>query len=170
MLVNSWFWQEFDYTFFLKSLLLCMKKPPQSNRNILTLTETESRLSFGMTSNKTYHFQITVNHHRFIKVWTSIADAPTSKIFVKIFVWKKYGSEIPYLPTVWTYVQAFVVFFLWRLSLVLIDSGEGGKAQSSSSVGKLQLLWKLTSGYLMNLRPVFNFQYVQIFRIDFRGC
>ena len=29
----------------------------------------------------------------------------------KLFFWKKYGSEIPYLPTVWTYVQNFVVFF-----------------------------------------------------------
>ena len=38
----------------------------------------KSRLSLGMTSNKTYHFQTTANHHRFIKVWTSIADLPTS--------------------------------------------------------------------------------------------
>ena len=33
-------------------------------RDVLTLTETESRLSLGMTSNKTYHFQTTANHHR----------------------------------------------------------------------------------------------------------
>ena len=32
--------------------------------SILTLTEAESRLSLGMTSNKTYHFQSTANHHR----------------------------------------------------------------------------------------------------------
>ena len=89
MLVNSWFWQEFDYTFFLKSLLLCMKKTPQSNRDILTLTETESRLSLGMTSNKTYHFQTTANHHRFIKVWTSIADLPTSNFVVQTFFLEK---------------------------------------------------------------------------------
>ena len=89
MLVNSLFWQEFDYTFFLKSLLLCIKKIPQSNIDILTLTETESRLSLGMTSNKTYHFQTTANHHRFIKVWTSIADLPTSKFVVQTFFLEK---------------------------------------------------------------------------------
>ena len=61
-----------------------------------------------MTSNKTYHFQTTANHHRFTKVWTSIADLPTSKLFVQTFFLKKYGSEIPYLPTIWTYVQNFV--------------------------------------------------------------
>ena len=33
------------------------------------------------------------------------------------FFWKKYGWRIPYLPTVWTYVQNFVVFFYWTLSL-----------------------------------------------------
>ena len=65
-----------------------MKKTPQSNRDILTLTETESRLSLGMPSNKIYHFQTTANHHRFIKVWTSIADLPTSKYFVQIFFLK----------------------------------------------------------------------------------
>ena len=26
----------------------------------------------------------------------------------KLFFLKKYGSEIPYLPTIWTYVQNFV--------------------------------------------------------------
>ena len=30
----------------------------------------------------------------------------------KLLLWKKYGSEIPYLPTIWTYDQNFVVFFL----------------------------------------------------------
>ena len=42
-----------------------------------------------MTSNKTYHFQTTANYHRFIKVWTSIADLPTSKKFSKLFFLKK---------------------------------------------------------------------------------
>ena len=81
------------------------EETPQSNKDILTLTETESRLLLGMTSNKTYHFQTTANHHRFIKVWTSIADLPTSKVFVQTFFLKKYGSEIPYLPMIWTYDQ-----------------------------------------------------------------
>ena len=39
-----------------------------------------------MTSNKTYHFQTTANHHRFIKEWTSIDDLPTSNFFVKTFL------------------------------------------------------------------------------------
>ena len=90
-----------------------MKKSPRVFfKDILTLTEAEPRLSLGMTSNKTYHFQTTANHHRFIKVWTSIADLPTSNSVVQIFFLKKYGSEIPYLPMIWTYVQIFVVFFL----------------------------------------------------------
>ena len=29
----------------------------------------------------------------------------------KLFLWKKYGSEVLNLPTVWTYVQTFVFFF-----------------------------------------------------------
>ena len=35
------------------------------------------------------------------------------KILSKFFFRKKYGSKIPYLPMVWTYVQSFVVFFIW---------------------------------------------------------
>ena len=58
-------------------------------RDILPLTLTKSRLSLGMTSNKTYHFPTTANHHRFIKVWTSIADLPTSKFFVQTIFLKK---------------------------------------------------------------------------------
>ena len=58
-------------------------------KDILTVTETESRLSLGMTLNKTYHIQTTVNHHRFKKVWTSIADLPTSKIVVQTFFLEK---------------------------------------------------------------------------------
>ena len=66
-------------------------------RDILTLRETESRLSLGMTSNKTYHFQTTANHHRFIKVWTSIADLPTSIFFVQtfFFVVKSMAQKYP---------------------------------------------------------------------------
>ena len=43
---------------------------------------------------------------------------PTTKVSVQTFFWKKYGWRIPYLPTVWTYVQNFVVFFYWTLSLL----------------------------------------------------
>ena len=75
--------------------LLCMKKPPQSDRDILTLTETESRLSLGMTSNKTYHFRTTANHHRFMKVWTSIADIPTSKFCPNFFFGKSMAQKYP---------------------------------------------------------------------------
>ena len=65
------------------------EETPKSNRYILTLKETEARLSLGMTSNKTYHLQTTANHHRFIKVWTSIADLPTSNFFVQTFFMEK---------------------------------------------------------------------------------
>ena len=36
----------------------------------------------------------------------------------KLFFWKKFGSKTPYLPTVWTYVQSFVVFLFGTLSLL----------------------------------------------------
>ena len=74
-------------TRFLSPPFYAWRKPPRVFlfRDILTLTETESRLSLGMTSNKTYHFKTTANHHRFKKVWTSIADLPTSNFFVKTF-------------------------------------------------------------------------------------
>ena len=37
----------------------------------------------------------------------------------KLFFLKKFGSKIPYLPTVWTYVQSFVVFLFGTLSLAV---------------------------------------------------
>ena len=72
-----------------------MKKKHQSIlfKDILTMTETELRLSFGITSNKTYHFQTTANHHRFIKVWTSKADPPTSIFFVQTFFFGKSKAQ-----------------------------------------------------------------------------
>ena len=36
----------------------------------------------------------------------------------KLFFQKKFGSKVPYLPTVWTYVQNFVVFFIWDPLLI----------------------------------------------------
>ena len=69
--------------------------PTEIFRDILTLTETESRLSLGMTSNKTYHFQTTANHHRFIKVWASTADLPTSQYFVQTFFFKSMAQKYP---------------------------------------------------------------------------
>ena len=61
------------------------KAPEHFFKDILIMTENESRLSLGMTSNKTYHFQTTANNHRFINVWISIADIPTSNFFVQTF-------------------------------------------------------------------------------------
>ena len=84
-------------------------------KDILTLTETESRLSLGMTSNKTYHFQTTANHHRFILYGYPYLP---KRFWSKLFLWKKYGSEIPYLPTIWTYVKNFV-FFLCSPYLIM---------------------------------------------------
>ena len=36
---------------------------------------------------------------------------PTLNIYLHPSFLEKYGSEIPYLPMIWTYVQIFVVFF-----------------------------------------------------------
>ena len=41
----------------------------------------------------------------------------------KLFFQKKFGSKVPYLPTVWTYVQNFVVFLFGTLSLVFLRAG-----------------------------------------------
>ena len=67
------------------------EKNPQS----VSIEAFKSRLSLGMTSNKIYHFQTTANHHRFIKVWTSIADLPNSKFFVKTFFGKSMAQKYP---------------------------------------------------------------------------
>ena len=89
----------------------------ESPQRYLTLTETESRLSLGMTSDKTYHFQTTANHNRFIKVWTYIADLPTSNFFVQTFFLEKVWLR----NTVPTYdldvCPNFQSFFFWSLSL-----------------------------------------------------
>ena len=97
------------------------KAPECVFKDILTMTETESRLSLGMTSNKTYHFQTTANHYRFIKVWTSIADLPTSKFFVQTFFSEKVWLEST-LPTYsFDICPKIRSFFLRTLSLSLIS-------------------------------------------------
>ena len=89
------------------------KAPECFFKDILTMTETESRLSLGMTSNKTYHFQTTANHHRFIKVWTSIADLPTSKFVVQTFFLEKVWLRNT-LPTYDLDIcPNFYSFFIW---------------------------------------------------------
>ena len=61
-------------------------------------------------------FQINPSPHFW--TWTSIHGHPyltyLPKFFLsksKLFFQKKFGSKVPYLPTVWTYVQNFVGFF-----------------------------------------------------------
>ena len=112
-------------------------------RYILTLTETESRLSLGMTSNKTYNFQITVNHYRFIKVWTSIADLPTSEIVVQIFILEKVWLrntiptyDLDICPNFLSFFGSFslgtVIFFLASL-IISQGSGYGNKIERKRS-------------------------------------
>ena len=68
---------------------------------------------------------------------------PTKKVFVQTFFWKKYGWRIPYLPTIWTYVQNFVVFFIgpspklrpWFLSVVLEYRSFGTLSQAMQELG-----------------------------------
>ena len=87
----------------------------QNNKKILLLIIREafkSRLSLGMTSNKTYHFQTTANHHRFIKVWTSISDLPTSKNFIQTFFLEKVWLRIT-LPTYGLYICPNVCRFFY---------------------------------------------------------
>ena len=47
-----------------------------------------------------------------ILLYVLTSDLPALNIYVQLFIWKKYGSEIPYLPTVWTNVQNFIGFFI----------------------------------------------------------
>ena len=98
-------------------------------RDILTLTGEafKSRLSLGIASNKTYHFQTTANHHRFIKVWTSIADLPTSKFFVQTFflekVWLR--NTLPsYDLEVRPNVRSFFSFFFIPLLSISGDANQ----------------------------------------------
>ena len=66
------------------------------------------RLSLGRTSNKIYNFQTTANQHRFIKVWTSIADLPTLKKFVQtFFCWKSMATYLWF-----GHMSKFSYFFL----------------------------------------------------------
>ena len=44
------------------------------------------------------------------------------KFLSKLSSWRKYGSKIPYLPTIWAYVQNFVVFIFGMLSLLVFKS------------------------------------------------
>ena len=68
-----------------------------------------------MTSNKrkwlpNYSQIITIS-----MVWPFISDLPTLKNCCANFFLENisYASKIPYLPTIWTYVQNFVSFFGW---------------------------------------------------------
>ena len=94
------------------------------------------------------------------------------KSFCLNFFWKKYGWEIPYLPTIWKYVQNFIVFFL-MLSLVFkYDSGwvsictvqppwPLGKRGRSCLVSfqnfKILLNWQFTSPDLDDKKLVRNY-------------
>ena len=90
----------------------------------------KSRLSLGMTSNKTYHFQTTANHHRFIKVWTSVVDLTTSKFGFWFFLEKVWLRNT--LPT---YVQNFVFFF----NALLMQ--KVGRHYYGNEEGKDTLVW-----------------------------
>ena len=48
-------------------------------------------------------------------------DNLPQKLLSKLILWKNYGSEMPYLPTIWTYVQNFVVFFNALLRLLILS-------------------------------------------------
>ena len=48
-----------------------------------------------------------------IKIWPTYPE----NCCPNFFFWQKYGSKIPYLPTVRTYVRTFVVCFFWTLPL-----------------------------------------------------
>ena len=94
------------------------------------------------------------------------------KFLSKLFFWKKYGLEIPYLPTIWTNVQNFVVFF-GMLSLVFkYDNGwgsictvqppwppgkRGRSCLMSFQIFKILLNWQFTSPDLDDKKLVRNY-------------
>ena len=86
------------------------------------------KASLGMTSRKIiskpkpkhpYHHHIWDSPY-FCKINMDIHIWPTYlKSFCPNFFLKNHGSEIPYLPTIWTYFQNFLVFFNPLLSAKL---------------------------------------------------
>ena len=62
-------------------------------------------------------FEILHTLHTFLGMDINIWPTYPENLCPNFFFWKKYGSKIPYLPKVWTYVQTFVVFFLLKASL-----------------------------------------------------
>ena len=75
----------------------------------------------------------------------------------KLSFWKKYGSKIPYLPTLWTYVQNSVAFIFGMLSLagmtkqwMLCRCQEGGSCYIVNATNWL--------GPLNVVEPLYGFQ------------
>ena len=84
------------------------------------------------------------------------------KFLSKLFFWQKYGSKMPYLPTVWTYVQTFVVFsgpfpLLWGLEgdvvWLIIDTVCSAKLE-------LDLAWQYPDKNINNYRATNNIFYL----------
>ena len=84
----------------------------------------------------------------------------------KLFFQKKYGLEIPYLPTIWTYVQNFL-FFQYRIFWITNQSPKNGltflgtvyskpkpssrQRQFSNKIGTILTVKNIKGPYLENI-------------------
>ena len=100
------FSQVFNKNFFSKSLHFSENRNPQIDEG------SQFRLFRHGGSRPPYQYQEYKYGHPYLTYLPQI-------FLSKLFFQKKFGSKVPYLPTVWTYVQNFVVFFGGTLSLIL---------------------------------------------------
>ena len=98
---------------------------------------------------------------------------PTTKVLVQTFFWKKYGWRIPYLPTAWTYVQTFVVFFIGPspqeysdIHLMFLLAQKISRKSSGNLLaiygqflGNLNILWAV---YLISRQSLCNFKAISM--------
>ena len=97
------FSQVFNKNFFSKSLHFSENRNPQIDEG------SQFRLFRHGGSRPPYQYQEYKYGHPYLTYLPQI-------FLSKLFFQKKFGWEVPYLPTVWTYVHTFVVFFFGTLS------------------------------------------------------
>ena len=74
---------------------------------MMTLNNENPLKTTAKTSSSSPYLEFTILLYKY-----ELLYLPTyHNIFVQTFFLEKYGWRIPFLPTVWIYVQSFVVFF-----------------------------------------------------------
>ena len=103
LVIFTLFSQVFNKNFFSKSLHFSENRNPQIDEG------SQFRLFRHGGSRPPYQYQEYKYGHPYLTYLPQI-------FLSKLFFQKKFGSKVPYLPTVWTYVQNFIIFF-WNAFL-----------------------------------------------------